>query len=219
MAEVIDNIADWVEGVNFSLSSMTSSGIFLGIQLFFFAVFIAVSAFVILKFYQTLSKKNFIRLDLRKYNTSRHPVFKKVFAVLLYFVEYVLIMPFFILVWFVILALILLMLASEREIVQILMLSAAIVMAIRILAYYNEEISKELGKLFPLIALSVFLLTPGAITIANFFGKLKELPGFFTNIIYYLIFISLLEIIMRFIYILSELYKGREEVGEEDEDE
>lgn len=142
MAEVIENIVKWIEGVNSSLSSALSPEFFLGIQLFSFAILIAFFTFVIWKFYNMLSRKNFIHLDLSKYNTARHPVLKKVFAVLFYFIEYIFIMPLLILLWFILLSGVLLFLASERGAVQILMLSGALVLAIRMLAYYNEEVSK-----------------------------------------------------------------------------
>lgn len=215
MAEVIENIVNWAEAANSSLSSSLSSEILLGVQLFSFALFIALFSFMIWKFYNMLSRKNFIHLDLSQYNTSRHPALKKVFAVLLYFIEYIFIMPLLILLWFVLLSAVLLFLASERGAVQILMISGALVLAIRMLAYYNEEVSKELSKLFPLIALSVFLLTPGSFEIKNLTAKFSVLPGLFDNIIYFLVVIFLLEIIMRFFYTLSQLYGGREEIGED----
>ena len=212
---VIDGIVGYLNSVYLGLSSSLPPKLFLGISLFLFAIIIAIAAFIILKFYLTLSKKNFIHLDLRKYNTSEHPSLHKLFAVLFYFIEYILIMPILILLWFVLLSGVLLLLASERAAGQILILSGAVIMAVRILAYYNEEISKELAKLFPFIALSIFLLTPGAFEITRFLEKLRELPGLLENTIYFFIIIFIFEIIIRVVYTISELFKGHEEVGEE----
>lgn len=216
---VVSSFVEWIIGVNSSLSLSLSPRVYLGMSMFVFAIIIALTAFVIWKFYRALSKRNFIHLDLRKYNTSEHPVFQKVFAVLLYFVEYILIMPLLIMLWFILLSGVILLLASEREITQILILSGAMVMAIRLLAYYSEEIAKDLAKLFPFIAMSIFLLTPGAFEIAGFLEKLKELPSLFGHAVYFLILILILEIIMRVTYTIIELFKGKEEVGEEVEEE
>ena len=212
---VIDGIVGYLNSVYLGLSSSLPPKLFLGISLFLFAILIAISAFIILKFYLTLSKKNFIHLDLRRYNTSEHPSFHKLFAVLFYFIEYILIMPILILLWFVLLSGVLLLLASERAAGQILILSGAVIMAVRLLAYYNEEISKELAKLFPFIALSIFLLTPGAFEITSFLEKLRELPGLLENTVYFFIIIFIFEIVIRVIYTISELFKGHEEVGKE----
>jgi hypothetical protein len=215
---VISSFVDSLDLLISSLSSRLSPSIYLGVVMFFFAVLIAITAFIIWRFYRTLSKRNFIHLDLRRYNRSEHPATHKLFAVLLYFVEYILIMPILILLWFVLLAGVLLLLASGRDIIQILTLSGAMIMAIRILAYYNGEISKDLGKLFPFIAMSLFLLTPGSFELAGLSAKLRELPSLFENIVYFLVLIVSLETVMRVVYTISELFKGREEVGEEVED-
>jgi hypothetical protein len=216
---VIDYFVKILNSINEGLSSYLPSTVYLGLSMFLFALIIAFTAFIIWKFYRTLSKKNFIHLDLRKYNRSEHPVGRKLFAIIFYFVEYILIMPIFITLWFILLSTILLLLATEREASQILILAGAMIMAIRVLAYFNEEISKDLGKLFPFIALSLFLLSPGAFEINTFILKVSELPVLLNNMIFFFILIFLLEIIMRVIYTVVELFKGHEEVGEEVENE
>jgi len=154
-------------------------------------------------------------LNLGQYNTYEHPTARKFFAVLFYFIEYILIMPALILLWFIALSAVLLLIALGRDINQILIISGAIVMAVRIFAYGSEEVSKELAKLFPLIALSVFLLAPGAFDLPDILNKLKELPLLFNSAVFYFVMILLLEIILRVVYTIVELAKGKEEVGEE----
>ena len=92
-------------------------------------------------------------------------------------------------------------------------------MAIRILAYYNGEISKDLAKLFPFIALSVFLLTPGAFDFENVLNKLKELPALLESAFFFLILIFALEIILRIVYTLYEIAIGKEEIKDDEKED
>ncbi len=211
---VINNFLDSIEqGYNY-LSISLDPKFFLILQLFVFAILIVIIALIIFGFYTTISKKNFIVLNLAKYNTSEHPINKKLMALLFYFIEHILIMPGLILVWYIALSIILWLLVPDRSISQLLILSGALVMAIRILAYTNEEISRELSKLFPFIAVSIYLLNPHIFETFNFFAKLKELPVLFENIIYFLIAILIFEIILKISYTANELASGKEAVGD-----
>ncbi len=214
---VINNFIDSVRLGYSYLSIELPLKFFLILQLFIFAILIVIIVFIIFGFYNTLSKKNFISLNLEKYNVSKHPILKKFFALLLYFIEYILIMPALIFIWFFALSVILLLLVPEREISQLLLLTGALVMAIRILSYIKENISKELAKLFPFIAVSIYLLTPGIFSYFNIFDKLKEIPILLDNIIIFLTAILSLEIILRISYTIHELASGKEEVGKEED--
>lgn len=209
---MIEFFVEEVNGIHSDLSNTLPTSVFLGIQLFFYAVFIAILAFATWKFYQTLSKEDFIVLDLRRYNFYKHPVAKKFFAVLLYFIEYILIMPILVLLWFLALSIVLVLMSPDRGVSQILILSASMIIAIRALAYFNEEISKELAKLFPFIALSFFLLSPGAFEITSILNRIKELPVLLDSILLFLFVIVILEVVLRVFYTLYELASGEEEV-------
>jgi len=193
------------------LESVINPFLFLGIKVFFFALVISFVAWGIFKFYNTLSKINFISLNLSRYNWGEHHIIRKTIAVIFYIIEYILIMPILIAAWYFALASILLVLGNS-DAWNILVLSGAIIMAVRILSYYNEEISKDVAKLFPFIALSFFLLTPNFFDIRKFLEKIGDIPLFFNDVIYVLIFISIVEIIMRVVYLMSELIEGHENV-------
>jgi amino acid transporter len=85
------------------------------IRLFFFAVIIALVALFIWRFYKSLSKRTLITLNLNQYNRSEHPFLSKFFAVLLYLIEYVIIMPVIIFIWFGALTVIILLIAKETQ--------------------------------------------------------------------------------------------------------
>jgi len=143
-----------------------------------------------------------LELNLNQYNNSEHPFLKKFFEVLLFIAEYIIILPVVVFFWFFVISIILLLLAKEHSISNILLISATMVGAIRISAYYNEDLSKDLAKLFPLTVLAVAFLTPNFFDLNDTISKISEIPNLFTNIIFYLIAIVILEFVLRIFFLI-----------------
>ena len=180
----------------------------------FYSVLIAVYAIFIWKFYRFLAKRDILELNLRKYNTTTHPVLNKLVASGFFLLEYVIILPLLILIWFAILSVFLLLLSSQnQEVANILLISASIVAAIRITSYFSEDLSKDLAKIFPFTVLGVFLLNPDFFLIRIFIERISEIPSLFGHIFKYLVFIFGVEILMRAIYVVIDLFSGGEVEG------
>lgn len=171
----------------------------------------AVSLFI-WEFYKSISRRNLIKLNLSEYNKSEHPVSEKFFAVVLYLIEYVIVMPFLIVLWFAALSAVLLLIAEKgTQVNQILLIAAIVVGASRVLAYLKGEISKDLAKLFPFIALSIYVLTLGNLfNVDEFLGKIKEIPLLFNDIFSYIVAILIVEVALRFIFTLIDLTRSEE---------
>lgn len=188
------------------------------LTLFVLVILVSVYAIFIWKLHKFIATKNIIKLNLSKYNTTKHPFLTKVLAVTFYFLEYIIILPFLICFWFIIFTLFLIFLTEGIELPNLLIISATIIAVIRITAYYREDLSKELAKLLPLTLLAV------SITIADFFnierimGNLNEIPSFFSQILIYLSFIVVLEIVLRFFEFIFSLFDLEENSKIKDED-
>lgn len=190
------------------------------LNLFLIIVLIFLYALFIWKLYKFIATKNIFGFNLNKYNKSQHPFLTKLFAGSFYLIEYIIILPFMIFFWFSIFSFFLILLTEDLTLGSLLIISAAVVGAIRISAYYNEDLSKELAKLIPFTLLAVSLLKPGFFNIERVFAHFAELPGFINNIIIYLIFIIGLEIVLRFFdFIFSLLGVNEQETEESDEEE
>jgi small-conductance mechanosensitive channel len=183
----------------------------LAASVFVLAITLAIVALFIFKFYKSISKKTIIRLNLKKYNTSEHPVGSKVLAMVLYLLEYIIFMPFLIALWFVALAIVLLLIAEEQTIGYILWISVSMIGAIRILAYVKKEVSEDLAKLFPFITLSVFLLTPGEFSLDILSEKISMIPLLLSNIFSFILVVLLIEIILRVFYTVYTFWASEEE--------
>jgi len=190
---------------------------FVGIFLLVLVIF--TYAIIIWHGYRFIAKKNILGLDLNKYNKSNHPLFTKIIAALFYFLEYIIISPIVIFISFAVFTILIMFLNEGLEVGVILLISAAIIGAIRLASYYKEGLSKELAKFLPFTLLIVSLLNPNSVfSFEKILGQINEIPDFLTQITTYIIFIILLEIVLRlFDFIFSLL--GLEEVNEDKEED
>lgn len=210
MVEVIDRVDDFFIGLYDGFRVSLSPGQGLILQVFSLAILLTIVSLFIWKFYKSISKRNLIELNLSKYNRFSHPVLSKMLAGFLFLIENILVMPILITLWFAGLSIVLLLIAEERSVQGILLISAVFITTIRILAYHRAEISKDLAKIFPFIALSIFLLSPGAFDVPAILGKFKEIPLLLVNIVYFLIIIFAVEIVLSIFYAVYDFFRSEE---------
>ena len=139
---------------------------------------------------------------------------EKFLAIVLYTIEYIIILPFLVLFWFTIFSLFLLFLAESRSTEQILLISAAIIASTRVTAYIGEELSMDIAKIFPFTVLVLFLLEPNFFDLNDIFTKISQIPFLFNNILIFMIFIFTVEFILRGLYSLTELFVSEKEIKE-----
>ncbi|RLG16119.1 hypothetical protein DRN69_01670 [Candidatus Pacearchaeota archaeon] len=187
------------------------------INLFFIVLIIFAYALFIWKLYRFIATKNIFEFDLSKYNTSKNPLMTKLIAGALYLLEYIIILPFLIFFWFSIFTLFLIFLTQELPVNSLLIVSAVIVAAVRMAAYYREDLAKDLAKLIPFTLLAVSLLNPGFFDIERILSHFEQIPTLLNNIVHYLIFIIILEIILRSFDFIFSLF-GLEEENKETEE-
>jgi hypothetical protein len=182
------------------------------INLFLLVILLVGICILIWKFYTILSRKNMFKLNLNKFDKSTNSNFEKIFGWLLYFLEYIIIIPFFIFFWFALLTFFLLIL-TEIEVGTILIIAAIFISAIRMTAYYREDLSKELAIMLTLDLLVFAILTQGVFSFERIINNFSQLPIFAGETIIYFLFIVCLEIILRILdFVFS--FSGLKEAGE-----
>ena len=167
------------------------------ITLIFFTAVIVIYAIFVFYFYRFLAKKNLIELNLNKYNQSQHPTAVKFFAAIFYIIEYLIILPILTFFWFTVLAILVLILSKGIEVKTILLISAALVAAVRITSYVSEDLSKDLAKMLPFTLLAIAITTAGFFDVSALLLRIEEIPSLFSHILYYLLFIVIVELVMR----------------------
>jgi len=180
-----------ITGFSLAEAQMTLSPLLL------FTAGVVVYSIFIFSFYRFLGKKDIFSLDLQQYDKGFSGFIKKTFRMLMYAVEYLVISPLFIFFWFGVISMILIVLSDVQDTAQILLVAMALVASIRVTAYYNEDLSKDLAKMFPFALLAVFLLDVTKFSYATFIYQLQSLPGMWKVMMYYLAFAIILEFVMR----------------------
>jgi len=197
------------------VSSDTSSIL----TLTFFAAVIVIYSVFVFYFYRFLARKNIIKLNLNQYNQYSNRVAVKLFAVVLYILEYIILLPIFTFFWFAILAILTLILAKGITVSTILLISAALVAAVRVTSYVSEDLAKDLAKMLPFTLLAIAITTAGFFSIESLLQRISEIPTLFSNIPYYLLFIVTIELIMRIADLLYSLIQSTQVTEEETETE
>ncbi|HOH04487.1 MAG TPA: hypothetical protein PK032_03375 [Candidatus Pacearchaeota archaeon] len=167
------------------------------------------------KLYHIISKKNLIELNLKQYNKARHPGFKKITGTILYFLEYIIIFPFFVIFWFSIFIIFVMLLSRELDFSTVLTISTIIIIVIRTTAYYKQALSRDISKLLPFTLLAVAITEKEFFNFESIFARAAELPLFFENILVYIGVIVAVEIILRLMDFILSLFKKDKDEEEE----
>lgn len=167
------------------------------LTLIFFTAVIVIATVFISYFCKFLAKKNFIELNLNQYNQYSNPTLVKIFAVILYIIEYIILLPIMTFFWFAVLSILILLLARGLEVSTILLISSALVASVRITSYVSENLSEDLAKLLPFNLMAFAITATGFFDISDLLQRIYEIPSLFSSIPYYLLFIMAVEFIMR----------------------
>ncbi|NCN51979.1 hypothetical protein GW931_03130 [archaeon] len=167
------------------------------INLFLISLVIVVYGILIWKFYRFIAKKNLISLNLKKYNRSEHPLMAKTLAAVFYILEYLIILPFLVFFWFLVFTIFLILLTENLELQTILIISATVIAAIRMTSYYNEDLSRDIAKLLPFTILGVAVTQSTTFSFQKILTQVFAIPNFFGHIASYMLFIFIIELILR----------------------
>lgn len=171
--------------------------------LLIFIVGMVIYSVFIFKFYRFIATRDIFKLNLVEYSRSRWENVKDFVAFLFYILEHLIIFPLFTFFWFMILSIFLIFLSENQTTSTILLFSMAVVATTRITSYYNEELAREISKTLPIILLGIFLVSGlSYFSWETAISSIKEIPSLWKTILYYLLFIVLLEIVLRILLLI-----------------
>ena len=172
----------------------------------------AAYAVFVFKFYRFVASRDMFGLDLSRNDRMRDAVAWDLIFLVWYVVRYVVLFPAFAFFWFAVLTLILVFLSEDQDLSNILLIAMATVSAIRVSAYYNEELSRDLAKILPFAVLGVFIIDSTFFDVQSSLDTLNEIYQHRETIAYYLIFLVALEFALRFVFVVLRLiFPGRRE--------
>lgn len=218
MAEVMNNFSTGILGIYSSFMSALPEFVQGAINLFLLVLLIVIYSIIIWHGYRFIARKDPLRLNLNKHNNVEQNFVSKLKQSFFYFIEYLLISPLIIFAGFSVFTVLLTVLTETSNPNSILIASAAVIGAIRMTAYYKEDLSKELAKFLPFTLLAISVLNLGIFNAEKIITHLNQIPSLFNQIIYYLLFIIILETILRFFDFIFSLF-GLEEIESVEEKE
>jgi len=157
-------------------------------------------SFFIFSFYKHLARKDIFKLHLERYNTTKKPILKKFVRIFFYIMEHILLFPIFVLCWFAILTMLITLLSKNQVIDTIMLVSVALVGSVRVAAYLTEDLSNDLAKMLPFALLGVFLIDINYVSLSRSYGMISQVPSMWNIVVYYLIFMIVLELALRAVY-------------------
>jgi len=178
--------------------------------LVFYIIGVVIYSVFIFKFYRFIARRDIFELDLEKYNTASLAWIKKFISMIFYFIKYVLMFPLLTFFWFLVLTALLSFLAKEQTLQNIVLISVSMVAAVRVTAYYNENLSHDLAKMLPFALLGVYLVDASYFILSKSLDAIVQLPSMWHVLTYYLVFAIVLEFVLRIVHGIVGLFRQKE---------
>jgi hypothetical protein len=155
--------------------------------LIIFVIGLVIYSLFVFKFYKFIAKKDIFKLSQERGTLGK----------IIYALKYIFLFPIVSFFWFFVIAVLVSMLSGVLDIGNVFMVSMAIITTVRISAYYDEELSREVAKLIPLAMLGVLLLDISKISYNVPLQVINQISAVASVLAYYFIFLIILEFILR----------------------
>ena len=166
---------------------------------------------LVFKYYRFVAARDMFELDLSRYEGLKLRWARSVLQVTLYVFKYLILFPVFAFFWFAVLTLVLAFLSKGQSFSETLLIAVATVSAIRVAAYYNEDLSRDLAKILPFAVMGVFLIDASFFSVSDSLNTLNEASDYNDHILYYLLFLIALEFVLRIAMGVASLFgRGRQ---------
>ena len=176
-------------------------------------------SFFVWKFYRFVSRREIIPINLEKYSSEgkRSPL-----RIGAYISSYMILFPFFLFLWFFAYSFFIYFLARDIPTGTVLLISITVIAAIRVTAYYKEDLARDLGKLLPFSLLAIFLTSSAFFSDTNNFFSLddlgerfNEIPLLSMEIFKFIIYAIFVETFLRIVFIIKRKIKPSKDEPEE----
>ncbi len=195
-----------------ALDLLFNVGVYLG-GICLYAVFI-------FHFYRFLASRDMFTFDLSRYEESRYRALRGILHFVLYIFKYIVVFPFFAFFWLAVLTAILAFLSKDRSFQEVFLVALAVVSAIRVTAYYHEDLSRDLAKILPFAVLGIFIIDASFFTVEESLAVLREARNNSETIFYYFVFLVSLEFLLRIVlgYVFLAIARRRSVLAPREEE-
>jgi hypothetical protein len=188
-----------------------------------FSIGMVVYGIFIYHFYRFLSKRDLFsfKLEQRIAGGKFTSTGKKISAaprIIAFISMNFFIFPFVVFLWFLGYSSIMFLLVHQLPTATIFLVSSALIIAIRISAYYNEDLSRDLAKLLPFTLLGIFLYNPQFYSFNEIVPRLEEIPHFITQIASFIVVAMMVEITLSILYLIKVRFFHKKEKSKKVDD-
>lgn len=188
-----------------------------------FSIGMVVYGVFVYHFYRFLSKRDMFCINIEKISKGRFTSSGKKISgaprVAAFIVTNFFVFPFVIFLWFLGYSSFMFLLVQHMETAPIFLVSSSLIIAIRISAYYREDLSRDIAKLLPFALLAIFLFDPQFYSLVDVLKRLSEIPSFITQIAAFMVVVMLVEIVLSTIYLIKIRFSHKEKKSKIDDSE
>ncbi|MFH0949268.1 MAG: hypothetical protein V1802_02165 [Candidatus Aenigmatarchaeota archaeon] len=166
-----------------------------------YTLLIAVYAIFVWIFYQSLSKRDLFRMEIKDHK-------KKWMTISGHILKYLILFPLLIFIWFAGLTVLLFFLSKSQSVNTILLLSMAVIAATRITSYFKESLSVDIAKMLPLAVLGIFIVDPTFFSLSQTISRFYEVSSMIILLANYLLFTIVLEFVLRILLVIKRHFKA-----------
>lgn len=173
-----------------------------------FSIGMVIYGIFVYHFYRFLSKRDMFsfnlenRLSSKKFSSDGEAS-SAALRVVAFIAMNFFIFPFVAFLWFLGYSSIMFLLVHQLPTATIFLVSSALIIAVRISAYYREDLSRDLAKLLPFALLGIFLYNPEFYSLDQIVVRLKEIPSFIYQITAFIVVSMSVEIVLSIIYLIK----------------
>ena len=188
-----------------------------------FSIGMVIYGIFVYHFYKFLSKRDMFSINLEqrmihiKLKSSGEKI-STVPRITAFIATNIFIFPFVIFLWFLGYSSFMFLLVQQMPTATIFLVSSSLIIAIRISAYYSEELSKDLAKLIPFALLGIFLFNPQFYSMSDVVKRLEEIPSFLTLIASFLVVAIAVETILSILYLIKLKFFHKEKKAKYEDD-
>ena len=188
-----------------------------------FSIGMVIYGIFVYHFYRFLSKRDMFCINIEKISKGRFTSSGKKTSgaprVATFIITNFFVFPFVIFLWFLGYSSFMFLLVQHMETATIFLVSSSLIIAIRISAYYREDLSRDIAKLLPFALLAIFLFNPQFYSLVDVLKRLSEIPSFIIQIAAFMIVVMLVEIVLSTIYLIKIRFFHKEKKSKIDDSE
>ena len=165
-----------------------------------FALVLAAYTMTVFYFCRFISRRDVIRfqyLGLRNL-LGRNTILKVLLFSWVWGLRYVVMFPLVAYSWFIMLTVMLAILYNSREPAQLILISMSVITAVRVTAYLDEDLSRDIARILPFALLGLFIASFNDIEIGATVRLLRESVQEWERLLYYWVYVILQELVLRF---------------------